>query len=59
MPGEPGADSVESLVAGQEPVQTGLVHLTQADTLPLLLVFHDHQVVRFGQADLNKLESVL
>ncbi len=57
--GEPGADSVESLVVGQESIQTGLVHLTQADTLPLPLVTHDHQLARFRQADLNQLESVL
>lgn len=56
---ELGADSVESLVAGQESIQTGLVHLTQADTLALPLVAHDHHLARFRQADLNKLEGVL
>jgi len=59
MLGEPGAGSIESLVVGQESIQTGLVDLTQADTLPLPLVAHDHQLARLRQADLNKLESVL
>ena len=56
---ELGADSEEGLVAGQESIQTGLVHLTRADPLALLLVAHDHQLPRFRQADLNKLECVL
>ena len=56
---EPGTGSVESWVAGQESIQTGLVHLTQADTLALPLVAHDHQLAGFRQADLNKLEGVL
>ena len=54
-----GADSIESLVVGQESIQTGLVHLTQADTLMLPLVAHDHQLAGLRQADLHKLESVL
>ena len=53
---EPGAASVKSLVAWQESIQTELVHLTQADTLALFA--YDHQLARFRQADLNKLESV-
>ena len=56
---ELGADSIESLVVGQESIQTGLVHLTQADTLMLPLVAHDHQLAGLRQADLHKLESVL
>lgn len=56
---QPRANSVESLVVGQESIQAGLVHLTQAHTLPLPLVAHDHQLAWFRQADLNQLEGVL
>ena len=51
---EPRADSVRSFVVGQESIQTGLVHLTQADTLVLPPVALDHQLVKFRQANLNK-----